>query len=304
MSKVVILGIFVADATYRTDRLPRIGETLLGNSFALGPGGKGSNQAVAAGRAGAETVLLTRIGQDPFGDMALSVWAEAGVTAPAPRVADPTGSACILVEEGTGDNAIIVAPGAANGITAAWVEGHRAQIENAAIFVTQLEQPMDAALAALRIAARAGVPTLLNPAPAAPLSPEMLALCDYITPNETEAEALTGLPVTTQDEARAAGARLLEMGVKQAALLTLGARGALYVPRDGAACLVPALQVDKVVETTGAGDAFNGAFAAALAEGHPPTKAVRFGCVAASISVTRPGAAASSPSRAEILAHL
>ena len=303
MSGVVVLGIFVADATYRTGRLPRMGETLLGSSFALGPGGKGSNQAVAAARAGAEVAMLTRVGRDPFGDMARAVWAEAGVRPAAGPVDEATGSACILVDDATGDNAIVVAPGAASGIDAAFVDAHADLLRGAAVVMTQLEQPLDAAMRALALGREGGAATILNPAPAAALPEGMLPLCDYVTPNETEAEALTGLPVGTEDEARAAGERLLALGVRRGAVLTLGARGALLVTPDGAE-LVPARAAGPVVETTGAGDAFNGGFAAALAEGRSEVEAARFGCAVAGISVTRPGAAASMPSRAEIDAAL
>ena len=301
---VVVLGVFVADTTFRADRQPAMGETILGRSFALGPGGKGSNQAVACGRSGGSVAMLTRIGRDPFGEMALRVWREAGVrTDGVERSGDATGAAYIFIEHGTGDNAIIVAPGAAAGIDAAWVEARRDVVAGASVFATQLEQPMEAAVAALRIASEGGAATILNPAPAAVLPEGVLPLCDYVTPNETEAAALTGLAVETEDEARAAGDALLRLGVRKAAILTLGARGALYHAADRSE-VVPAFRAGPVAETTGAGDAFNGAFAAALSEGRDPIEAVRFGCAAAAISVTRPGAAASMPARAEIDALL
>ena len=303
MADIVILGVFVADATYRAERLPRMGETLLGRSFALGPGGKGSNQAVACGRAGANAAILTRIGRDTFGDMALQVWSEAGVAFAGTRVADPTGSAMILVDDATGDNAIVIVPGASGGLTPADVEARAALIAGAKVFATQLEQPLPAAEAGLRLAREAGVATLLNPAPAAPLPDGLLALCDYVTPNETEAEALTGIAVADEDGARAAAEALLDKGVARAAILTLGPRGALY--HDGARSeVVPARPAGPVVETTGAGDAFNAGLATALAEGRDPLDAVRFGNAVAGLSVTRKGAAASMPTRAEIDAHL
>ena len=302
---IVVLGVFVADAAYRAERLPRMGETILGDAFVLGPGGKGSNQAVAAGRAGGDVGLVTRIGDDPFGAMAGAVWRDAGVSdALVERSGDATGSAFIFLDRDTGENAIIVCPGAAEGIDGAFVEARAAAIGGARVFVTQLEQPMGAAMRALEIARAGGAATILNPAPAAALPDGMLALCDYVTPNETEAEALTGLSVTTEAEARAAAARLLEMGVARAAILTLGARGALYHAADGTSVVVPALPVARVVDTTGAGDAFNGAFATALAEGRDPVEAVRFGCAAAGLAVTRQGAAAGMPLRGEIEAAL
>ncbi len=300
---IVILGVFVADAAYRADRMPKIGETLLGNSFALGPGGKGSNQAVAAARAGAETRFLTKLGRDTFADMAFSVWKEAGVT-PAVTQHDgqPTGSAFIFLEEATGNNAIIICPGVAGTIAPADIEHWRGEIENASVFMTQLEQPMDAAVRALEIAREARVTTILNTAPAADLQDGMLSLCDYVTPNEHEAEGLTGIQVGTLNDARRAADRLIEMGAG-AAILTLGENGALYHDRKVSEH-IPAFDAGRVRETTGAGDAFNGAFAAALTRGMTPVDAVRFACAAAAISVTRPGAAASSPRLGEIEALL
>ncbi|MEM8788679.1 MAG: ribokinase [Pseudomonadota bacterium] len=301
MGYIVNLGVFVADTAYRADRAPRMGETILGNSFALGPGGKGSNQAVAAARLGADIRFLTRLGRDAFADMALKTWAEAGVTPVVSQSADSyTGAAYIFIEETTGENAIIICPGAAATIAPADLEAQSALIAGADIFMTQLEQPLDAALRGLEIAAAAGVTTLLNPAPAADLPAGMLPLCDYVTPNETEAEALTEVTVESVEDARRAAEVLLARGVRKAAIVTLGAQGALY--HDGAVSeLVPAVQAGPVVETTGAGDAFNGGFAAALAEGRAPLDAVRFGCATAGLSVTRSGTAPSMPTRAAVL---
>lgn len=300
---IVILGVFVADTAYRAQRQPRMGETILGNSFALGPGGKGSNQAVAAARAGGTVHFITRLGADPFADMARDTWARAGVV---PQVTvDPdsyTGAAYIFVEEATGNNAIIIAPGAAGRISVADVDAQAERIAGASVFVTQLEQPMEAAHRALTIARAAGVRTILNPAPAAPISDAMLALCDIATPNESEAEGITGIAVTDLASAKRAAAALCARGVG-CAIVTLGENGALY--HDATQTVhIPAFNAGPVVETTGAGDAFNGGLATALAEGMDPIAAVRFGCATASISVTRPGTAPSMPSRAEIDALL
>lgn len=298
MSAIAILGVFVADTAYRAARAPRMGETVMGTDFALGPGGKGSNQAVAAARLGADVTFISKIGRDPFGDMAMATWAEAGVKTAVTRVADNyTGAAYIFIEDATGDNAIIICPGAAGTIGPDDVDAAADAIRTASVFVTQLEQPIPAALRALEIAKAAGVATILNPAPAAPLDDAIFALCDYVTPNETETEALTGLPVTSVEEARVAAQALLDKGVG-AALITLGEQGAL-LHTAGESTLVPAYQVGSVVETTGAGDAFNGGFATALARGLAASEAVRFGCAVAGISVTRPGTAPSMPSLAE-----
>lgn len=300
---IVILGVFVADTAYRADRAPKMGETIMGNSFALGPGGKGSNQAVAAAMAGGDVHFISKLGRDPFADMALATWKKAGVT---PKIIQEdngyTGAAYIFIEEASGNNAIIICPGVAGTIDAAFIEVHADLIARASVFMTQLEQPMPAALRALQIAKEGGATTILNPAPAADLPDGMLALCDYVTPNESEAEALTGLPVTSVDEAKLAAQSLLDKGVG-AAIITLGENGALYY--DGTNTVhVPVFNAGPVVETTGAGDAFNGGFATALSQGMSPIEAVRFGCATASISVTRPGTAPSMPARSEIDALL
>lgn len=300
---IVILGVFVADTAYRAERQPRLGETIMGRSFSLGPGGKGSNQAVAAAMAGGEVHFMTRLGCDPFADMARATWSKAGVI---PEVTeDPdsyTGAAYIFIEDATGNNAIIVAPGAAGRISVDDVEARAALIGGASVFVTQLEQPLAAAHRALAIARAGGGRTILNPAPATALPPGMLALCDFVTPNESEAEGLTGVAVTTLTEAGHAAEALLRKGVG-AVIITLGDKGAFY--SDGRQTVhVPAISAGPVVETTGAGDAFNGGFATALAEGAMPVDAVRFGCATAAISVTRPGTAPAMPSRAEIEALL
>ena len=303
MGRVAILGVFVADTTYRAARQPRLGETILGESFALGPGGKGSNQAVASARAGAETHLVTRIGRDAFGALARETWAEAGVTPAA--IEDPeaaTGAAYIFVEAATGDNAIIIAPGAAGLLSAADVEAQREIIAGADVFVTQLEQPMAAAMAGFRLARETGVRTVLNPAPAAELPDGMLALADIVTPNESEAEALTGIPVRSREDAARAAATLRGSG-SGAAIVTLGKGGCFHDGPDGA-FHVPAMRAGPVVETTGAGDAFNGGLAAALSEGRAMREAIAFATATAAISVTRPGTAPSMPTRAEIEALL
>lgn len=303
MGRVVILGVFVADTAYRADRPPRMGETIMGNSFALGPGGKGSNQAVAAARMGGDVHFISKLGQDPFADMALKTWADAGVVPSVEQVADNyTGAAYIFVEEASGDNAIIICPGVAATISAEDIRAKADLIEGASVFVTQLEQPMPAAHEALRIARAANVITILNPAPAAPIASDMLALCDYVTPNETEAEELTGVSVADLAGAEKAARALMEMGVG-AVVITLGENGAYF--NDGTrAQHVAAFNAGPVLETTGAGDAFNGAFATALAEGRDPVEAVRIGCATAAISVTRAGTAPSMPSRSEVEALL
>lgn len=303
-ARVAVLGIFVADLAFRAPRLPVMGETILGQGFKDGPGGKGSNQAIAAARAGAEVQMITRIGRDTFGAMARKAWAEDGidVSAVIEDAGLPTGAAFIFVSTETGNNAIIVESGAAARLSPADVAAAEAAIASAGAFLTQFEQPVETAMAGLTLSRRHGVTTILNPAPAVAAPEAIYPLCDYITPNETEAASLTGMPVTTTAEARAAAAELVRRGARNA-VITLGENGALLFGEAGDA-LVPAFRVAHVVDTTGAGDAFNGGFAVALAEGVAPIKAVRFGCATAALSVQKPGTAPSMPTRAEIEALL
>ena len=301
MSKkgVAILGIFVADLAFRAGRMPGIGETISGSGFKLGPGGKGSNQSVAAARAGAAVTFISRLGKDDFGHVARSTWEAEGIVARVAESADePTGAAFIYVNDRNGENAIIVVPGAAAGIGAADVEAAADAIRDAAIFVTQLEQPVAAARRGLEIARHAGVTTIFNPAPAEPVPDDIYPLCDFVTPNEHEAALLVGLPVRNIEEARHAGDAFLARGAG-AALITLGEKGAL-LHTGGRSVHVPAFDAGPAIETAGAGDAFNGAFAAALARGLQAEEAVRFACAAAGISVTRHGTAPSMPSLAEV----
>ena len=293
MGKVVVLGVFVADTAYRADRMPKMGETIMGTSFALGPGGKGSNQAIACAMMGAETHMISKLGQDDFAQLALATWAEAGVVAHVDQVSTSyTGAAHIFIEESTGNNAIIVAPGAAALISVDDLEALTDLIASADVFVTQLEQPMAAAMRGLEIARAAGVTTVLNPAPAATLPDGMLALCDFVTPNETECEALTGIAVQNEADAHNASLALRDLGVGTP-IITMGEQGA-YLYGHG---MIPAVDAGPVVETTGAGDAFNGGFAAALSEKMSPVEAAQYGCATAGISVTKPGTAPSMPKR-------
>ena len=296
MGKVVILGVFVADTAYRGSRMPKMGETILGNSFVLGPGGKGSNQAVAAGKLGADVTIITRLADDDFGKMAMETWESANVKGAVKYSTNSyTGAAFIFIDDKTGDNAIIIAPGAASEISLKDIHENSEIISTTDVFLTQLEQPISAAKEGLQVAKANGKITILNPAPAAKLPKEVFGLCDFITPNETETEALTGLPVRNEKEAETAAKFLNELGVRTP-IITMGEQGA-FLHEHG---LIPAFDVGEVVETTGAGDAFNGGFAVALSEGKSALEAVKFGCATASISVTRPGTAPSMPARDEV----
>lgn len=299
---VLVLGSFVADVAFRAARLPAWGETLMGSGFALGPGGKGSNQAVAAARAGAKVQMISQLGDDAFGQLARTTWDEAGIDHSLTRnCGKATGAAAILIDEVRGENAIIVVPGSCFTLTPEDVDAIAPAIRSAAVFLTQLELPIETVERGLQIAREAGVRTILNPAPAPPrpLPDALLALADIVVPNESEAALLTGLPVTTPEEAARAAAALQTRGARDV-IVTLGERGALVCPASGEPSLVPTFNAGPVVETTGAGDAFCGGLAAALAEGQLLLQATRFGCATAGISVTRHGTAPSMPHRPEI----
>lgn len=298
--RITVLGSYNTDLTTFTPRMPQPGETILGSGFKTGPGGKGSNQAVAAARVGAWVSFVGRIGRDMFGEMALHTWQEAGVdTAYVQQSSDQaTGVATILVDS-HGENMIVVASGANFAVSPADVEAAAGAIAASKVVLTQLETPLPAVRRLLEMGRAQGVLTILNPAPGQPLDRELLALCDIITPNQTEAEIITGV---SSADAESAARSLREYGAKTV-VMTLGGEGVLLYNEQGPRRF-PAFRVAQVVDTTGAGDAFNGALAVALAEGKSMPDAIRFASATGAISVTRPGATESMPTRAEVEALL
>jgi ribokinase len=298
--RITILGIFVADVAFRTPRNPAWGETVIGSGFALGPGGKGSNQAVAAARLGGAVGFISKLGRDTFGDLARQLYAEEGIdTRYLFETAEhATGAAAIIIDEASGENAIIVYPGSCSHLTPAEVDEARGEIARSAVFMTNLELPVPVVVRGLEIAREQGVPTIFNPAPAVPIADRVFTLCDHVTPNESEAAGLTGISVGSLADAERAADALLAKGARNA-VITLGENGVLVRNRD-LSRHVPAFAAGPVVETTGAGDAFNGGFAVALSEGRDIVAAAEFGCAVAGISVTRPGTAPSMPSRREV----
>jgi ribokinase len=297
---ITVMGIFVVDLAFRTKGLPVWGETVMGGGFRTGPGGKGSNQSVAAARLGAKVYFISKVGADTFADLAQRTYEEEGVDTRflIRSHAHATGAAAIILQESSGDNAIIVAPGAANALTYEEIDLARDQIRESAVFMTQLELPVPLVLYGLKTARALGVPTILNPAPACELEDSIFELCDYITPNESEAATLTGYAVQSLKDAERAADQLLSRGVRHV-ILTRGAAGAL-VKTGSITENIEAFDAGPVVDTTGAGDAFNGGLAVALSEGLGVVEATRFGCVVAGISVTRHGTAPSMPRRSEV----
>ncbi len=295
---IVVVGSSNTDMIIKLDRIPRPGETILGGEFVTAAGGKGANQAVAAARAGGRISFIARVGQDVFGDQAVAGFVKDGINVDhvVRDQAAPSGVALIFVAK-NGENSIAVASGANANLAPADVERARTLIASAGVIVMQLETPLDTVQAAAQIAARAGVRVILNPAPAQPLPDELLRLVSVLTPNEIEAELLTGVKVVDPASAGRAADLLLARGV-QTVIITLGERGA-FVAADGLHKLIPAFSM-QAVDTTAAGDVFNGSLAVALAEGQELEPSVRFASAAGAISVTRMGAQPSAPQRAEI----
>jgi len=299
MINILVIGSSNTDMVVRVPRIPKPGETVLGGEFTMVPGGKGANQAVAAARAGGRVTFVARVGDDVFGERAVANFQAEGIDTRfvfrTPGA--PSGIALINVGE-RGENSISVASGANALLSAGDIEKAEEAFAEADIVLLQLETPMETVWAAAKKARARGVPVILNPAPARPLDDDLLRLIAVLTPNEHEAEFLTGIPVQDESGARKAAARLRERGVVNV-VITLGERGA-YASSQEFGGLVPAFKVDPV-DTTAAGDVFNGALAVALAEKEPLKDALRFASAAAALSVTKPGAQSSAPNRAEIL---
>ena len=296
--KIVVAGSSNTDMILQMDHIPRPGETILGGQFSMAAGGKGANQAVAAARAGGQVTFLARVGADMFGRQAVEGFRRDGIDVRYVLEDEqaPSGVALIFVAA-NGENSIGVASGANLCLSPADVQQAANAIQDASALVMQLETPLETVRAAARIAAAKRVPVILNPAPAQPLDDALLALVTVLTPNESEAELLTGVPVADVAAAARAAEVLRSRGVAQV-IITLGARGA-WVASAAFQGLVPAFPVQPV-DTTAAGDVFNGALAVAMSEQRPLEQAVRFACAAAALSVQKLGAQPSAPPRAEI----
>ena len=298
---ISILGIFVADLVFFGEKIPVEGETILGKNFVIGPGGKGSNQAVAAAKAGAKTFFISKIGDDQFGSMATEIYENSGVDYSNVIISKDhsTGAAGILVNEGTGANAINVFPGAAGAITIEDIDKAEEAIKNSSIFLTQLEAPKDVVTYALKKAHSLNVKTILNPAPAAEIDESLFSMIDYFTPNETEASFYVDHNVETHEDAEKAAIQLLEKGIKNV-VITLGEKGAFFANNKEKFSLPIDNLSNPVVDTTGAGDAVNAGFAAALTEGQKIKDALIFASATAGLSTTKIGTANSMPAREEI----
>ena len=297
-ANIVVIGSSNTDMVVRAPHIPRPGETVLGGQFTMAAGGKGANQAVAAARAGGNVTFIARVGDDLFGRQAVDGFKRDAINVDfvfRDRNA-PSGVALITVSS-DGANSIAVAPGANAKLTPADVKAAEKVIRAADVVILQLETPLEAVAAAVEIATAAGVPVILNPAPARPLPDDLLRRVSILTPNESEAQLLTGVEVNGGEGARSAAEALIARGVGTA-IVTLGAEGSLLA-NAGNREVIPAFRV-KAVDTTAAGDVFNGSLAVAMAEKKPLPDAIRFASAAAAISVTRLGAQPSAPHRNEI----
>jgi len=296
--KIVVVGSSNMDLVVRSPRIPVPGETILGGDFLMVPGGKGANQAVAAAKLGAQVCFVARLGDDLFGRKSLENFRKEGVDTKCVTLTAeaPSGVALITVDE-AGNNAIVVAPGANAKLAPEDVYRAEPEIRTAGAVVVQLEVPMTTVQCAAELAREAGVPFILNPAPAQKLCPALLAMAAVLTPNETEAQILTGIEVVDDNSARKAAERLLSVGV-EAVILTMGSKGFLLAD-DGTMELVPALKV-RAVDTTAAGDAFTGGLAVAVAQGQSLRDAALFANRVAALCVTRMGAQPSMPTRKEV----
>jgi ribokinase len=296
--RIVVVGSANTDQIIKLERLPRPGETILGGDFLTAAGGKGANQAVGAARAGGRVTFVGRVGADAFGARAIAGLRRDHIDTRYvirdPRAA--SGTALILLD-GEGRNMIAVAAGANGRLSQTDVHSAAPAIRSAAVVLLQLESPLQSVVAAAELAFKSGARVILNPAPARPLPDRLLRHVSILTPNETEAELLSGIRITGNATAKRAAEKLRQRGVSTV-VITLGARGA-FVVTDGLSRHVTGFRV-RPVDTTAAGDIFNGALAVALAEQQPLLDAVRFANAAAAMSVTRLGAQPSAPTRPEI----
>ena len=292
-AKVVVVGSLNMDLVTRASRLPRAGETLIGQTFSTVPGGKGANQAVASARLGGDVSMIGCVGTDAYGTQLRDALQVEGIDCQAVSTVDGSSGVALIVVDDSSQNAIVIVAGSNGELTPASLQAFDAVLQAADVIVCQLEVPMNTVGYALKRGRELGKTVILNPAPAsAPLPAEWYASIDYLIPNESEATALSGVTVDSIDSAKAAATHLIQAGAGKV-IITLGAQGALFTDGQGFEHLL-APKV-KAVDTTAAGDTFVGGFAAALANGKSEAEAIRFGQVAAALSVTRAGAQPSIP---------
>ncbi|CAI1747346.1 ribokinase [Serratia liquefaciens] len=300
--KLVVLGSINADHILNIEQFPRPGETVIGKQYKVAFGGKGANQAVAAGRSGADIAFIACVGADDIGERVRQQLASDRIdTQPIEAIADGTTGVALIFVNAEGENVIGIDAGANAAVTPDYLARYQQKVIDADALLMQLESPLETVIAAASLAKQHQTQVILNPAPARELPDELLATIDMITPNETEAQRLTGIAVNDDNDAARAAQALHDKGIATV-IITLGSRG-VWLSENGNGKLVPGFKV-KAVDTIAAGDTFNGALVTALLEGKIMADAVRFAHAAAAIAVTRPGAQPSVPWREEIDAFL
>jgi len=300
MNKIVVIGSSNTDLVVRTLKMPRSGETVMGGDLLISSGGKGANQAVAAARAGGDVTFIASVGEDDFGERALGLYQNDNINTENIKIekGKTSGVALIIVSETTGQNSIVVSPGANQNLTVQDILKHKEVIRNSAILLIQLEISLEVVSLSLKLAKEKSIRTVLNPAPAQKLSDEILERVDILTPNETETEILTGVFPHDEESAEKASRILLDK-VKEAVVITMGEKGVFYLTKTGEEGFIKAKKVDAV-DTTAAGDVFNGYLTKALVDNCKLKNAILLANEAAAISVTREGAQTSIPHIKEV----
>ena len=299
MSDICVLGIFVADISFSGPKIPAVGETILGNKYNVGPGGKGCNQAIAIARLGGKVNFISKIGKDTYGKLALETLKKNNINTEN-IIQDEklqTGVAGILVEKQSGKNAINVIVGAPSSLKISEIKSQINLIKSSKIFLTQLEIPKDVTLHCLKTAKKNGCLTILNPAPASEISQEFYSYIDYFTPNEIEAEFYTGIKIKNEKEAKQAAEKLINFGIKKV-IITLGEKGLFY--SDGKEEIYIKANQVIAIDTTGAGDAFNGGLAFALSENKPIKECLELANKVAGLSTKKLGAGNAMPFKKEL----
>ena len=297
MSDITVLGIFVADISFLANKIPATGETILGDSYNVGPGGKGCNQAIAISRLGGKVNFISKLGNDDYGKLAVNKLKKDNIDTSNLIISNnhKTGVAGIHVDRNTGKNAITVVRGAPSSLTIDEIDTKL--IKQSKIFLTQLEIPIEVTLHCLKAAKEYGLINILNPAPACKLTDDFFNLVDYFTPNETEAEFYTGVKIKDENDAKTSAKKLLDMGIKKV-IITLGEKGLFY--SDGQEEIYLKASSDKAIDTTGAGDAFNGGFSFALLKGKKIRECLEIANKVAGYSTTKLGAGDSMPTLKDI----
>ena len=292
MSDITVLGIFVADISFSGNKLPSMGETILGDSYNVGPGGKGCNQAIAISRLGGKVNFISKLGDDDYGKLAINKLKKDNIDTSNIIISNKhkTGVAGIHVDRNTGKNAITVVRGAPSSLTINEIDTNL--FKQSKIFLTQLEIPIEVTLHCLKAAKEHGLINILNPAPACKLSNDFFELVDYFTPNETEAEFYTGVKINDEKDAKVSAKKIIEMGIKKV-IITLGEKGLFYT--DGEEEIYIKATPDKAIDTTGAGDAFNGSLAFGLSKEKPIKECLELANKVAGISTTKLGAGDAMP---------